>query len=69
VSRARSRRRHNTTGTVSHQASVGGASWEPYRQSGRCESCSASATWALVRLHPLGTVAVSLVRLACEAHR
>jgi len=44
--------------------------WVPYngnREAGFCDVCRAVATWALVRLdHGL---AVSLLRVACDAHR
>jgi hypothetical protein len=44
-------------------------SWEAYTGDGRCDTCRQPATHALVRLHPLGTLATSLLRLACPAHR
>jgi hypothetical protein len=46
----------------------GRLSWEAYTGDGRCE-CRQPATQALVRLHPMGTFATSIVRLACGAHR
>jgi hypothetical protein len=44
-------------------------SWEAYTGDGRCDTCRQPATQAFVRLHALGTLATSLLRLACAAHR